>query len=132
VLGEVIPIVTETAEVDHLPQPDTGGRGGERGRTLPIPDGKILGGQGVHQVIDRLLAVQGLVQALRIADVRIHRVPGARVVVGMACQRSHVVAIVRQRLGQSGTDEAGRPRHRDPHGAPSKLGCGRPTDTMCR
>ena len=120
-LGEVVPIVTESAEVDHLAQPGTGRGGGEGGRALPIPDGEVLDGQGVHEVVGGLLAVQGLAQALRIADVGAHRSPGAGVVVGMAGQRRHVVAIVRQRLGEGGTDEPGRPRHSDPHRTSSEL-----------
>ena len=57
VLGEVVSIVAETAEVDHLAQPGTRRGGGEGGRTLPIPDGEVLAGQGVHEVVGGLLAV---------------------------------------------------------------------------
>ena len=124
VLGEVIPIVTETAEVDHLAQPGTGRGGGEGGRTLPIPDGEVPDGQGVHEVVGGLLAVQRPAQALRIADVGVHRSPSAGVVVGMACQRRHVVTLVRQRLSEDGTDEPRRPRYGDPHRAPPQLGVG--------
>ena len=130
VLGEVVPIVTESAEVDHLAQPGAGRGGGEGGRTFPVPDGEVLDVQGVDQVVGGVLAVQGLAQALRVADVGVHRPPGARVVVGMACQRRHVVAIVRQRLGEGSADEPGRPRHGNPHRAPSESRvCGRHVDT---
>ena len=124
VLGELIPIVTETAEVDHLAQPGTRRGGGEGGRTLPVPDGEVLDRQGVHEVVSGLLAVQRLAQTLRIVDVGVHRSPGAAVVVGMACQRRHVMAVIRQRFGDGGTDEPGRPRDCDPHRAQPQLRVG--------
>ena len=76
VLGQLIPIVTETAEVDNLAQPSTRGGGGEGDRTLPVPDGEVLAGQGVHEVVRGILAVEGLAQAVRIA--RCRRAPLAR------------------------------------------------------
>ena len=124
VLGQVIPIVTETAEVDHLAQPGTGRGGGEGGRTLLVPDREVVDVQGVHEVVGGLLALQRLAQALPIADVGVHRSPGAAVVVGPAGQRRHVVAVIAQRLGDGGTDEPGGPRYGDPHRAQPQLGVG--------
>ena len=79
--------------------PDAASTAASVQKLIPTCDGEIPDGQGVHEVVGGLLAVQSLAQALRVADVGVHRPPGARVVIGMACQRRHVVAIVRQRLG---------------------------------
>ena len=67
-LGKVIPIVTETAEVDHLAQPGSCGGGSEPGRTLSIPHREVLDSQRVHEIVGDLLAIQRPAQALRIAD----------------------------------------------------------------
>ena len=131
VLGKVVPIVTKTAEVDNLAQPGTRRRGGEGGRTLPIPDGEVLDRQRVDQVVGGLLAVQRPTQTLRVADIGVHRSPGAAVIIGATCQRRHIVTIPHQRLREDGTDEPRRPRDGDPHRAPPQLRFGeRPLNTM--
>ena len=121
-LREVIAIVTETTEVDHLAQPSTRRSGSEGGRAVPVPDREVAAGQGVHEVVGGLLALQRLAQALCIADVGVHRPPRPAVAVGTARQRRHVVAIIRQRSGHGGTDKPRRPRHGNPHRAQPQLG----------
>ena len=124
VLGKVIPIVTQTAEVDHLAQPGIGGGGSETGRTRSIPHGEVLDSQRVHEVVGGFLAIQRPAQALRIANIGVHRSPSTGVVAGIPCQRRHIMTRIHQRLREQRPNEPRRPRDSDPHRPQPQLGFG--------
>jgi hypothetical protein len=121
VLGELLAVVAQPAQVDDLR--DAGPVGGQRhgGRSPPVAAGEVGGAQRVHEVVDDVDTLECAVDVGRVGHVGDHP-PHSRIVIRMLAARCRDdLVLLGQRRHQRPADHPRRAEHGDPHSPASRI-----------
>ncbi len=115
VVGQVVGVLPETAQVDDPAHPGVGGRPAERAGGVRVLVHEVGVPEAVHQVVGGVAALQGRAQRGLVLHVPGHRVTGSGVGLRTAGHRLDPVPFLHQGRRQPTTHEPGRPSHQNLH-----------------